>query len=247
MEPPKDWFTIYYLTRRWKWTQADVEHLFTAGKVQASYHFTKDTKVWRLIENGNGLQSPGNAPPVWINGIYILCDYQGIAWGNGSAVGDGTLNDCALRSFKSNQCYQVVGPLTVNKKQIVVMLNEVLAFEKEHGIRIVNGIKVDADPGPQAVSPSPVIEQVPQPVTVRAVEKLPVWLDPDFKGRGYAPELAAALAACEFVTRSGADPTKFKAEVKDFFRGKGFSSAAVERMSKVANPYPDRGTPKRSP
>lgn len=244
MEPPKEWFTIYDLTRRWRWTQADVEHLLVTGKLIAAYLFTHDTKVWRLIDNGEGLHSPQGLPHVYIKGMYGLCSYERITWGRDRV---GTLDGCHLWSIQDDRYYQGIGTVTIHKGQVVMMLGTVLGFEKEHGIRIVNGIKVDADPEPQAVSPAPAIEREPQPVTVQAVEKLPVWLDPDFKDRGYAPELAAALAACEFVTRSGADPTKFKAEIKDFFRGKRFSAAAVERMSKVANPYPDRGTPKRSP
>ena len=180
MEPPKDWFTIVELAKRWRWARVDIEHLLATGKLICAYRLTKDVNVKKVISDGKTLIHSLPAKTIILfKGKFIICEYDNILWNRSLGFGVGTLDNCIIRTINDFNIYHINCLLTIHKNEIVVMLSEVLDFEKEHGIRIVNGIRVDDDPAPQVVSPPPAIEHEPQPVTVQDIRKNLPCFDPE--------------------------------------------------------------------
>ena len=76
------------------------------------------------------------------------------------------------------------------------------------------------------------------------LQALPPYLD---SGRpDYPRELAAAIEAWQFVVRLDPLQASFKKELREFLRIKGWKGGTLGRIATVANPYKDKGTPRRS-
>lgn len=72
---------------------------------------------------------------------------------------------------------------------------------------------------------------------------IPLYRNPAAKGRGYAPELAAAIDAWEYVVKVNQNPREFRKDLVNYLKREGFSKEAVQRIATVANPYKDGGNP----
>ena len=158
--------------------------------------------------------------------------YDNIVW-NTYHFREGNIGSCVLNRVAVEddqkeilgESYKPWSGCTILREDLIVTRKNVLDFEVENNIKIVNGVRVLE------------VEESAKP-------ELAPYLDA--KRPDYPRELAAAINAWLYVVKLGPLPANFKKELREILRINGCKGEALERIATVANPHKDKGTPRRS-
>lgn len=215
--PEVEWYTIAEVAKRWDVPEEHVDRYLEAGKLSATIkmrlaplEFCKDgdtnfTKV-RLV-----------------GGKYTIFSYHRIHWApdvNGLQVCD--LKECCvwLFSLSEDRKYRVVEPYLINKKEIRIMAEEIIRFEKKHTI-------------------------VSEPDNAEQLRQCPdSYLNPNHPF--YSEELATAVNVWLGIYGSGGkykSKESHKAQIKKELMNCGLSKTAIDRIATLVNPNKDGGAP----